>query len=127
MQSKILTNPYHSFQAYSALGSADRPKGLAADLPSGGYEVLNNPVILKLAQKYGKSAANIVIKWHLQMGGCLVTKSATPSRIENNFNVWDFELSFEDMKTFDDLNIGWRILLVPQLACHEGKYSRTPH
>ena len=52
------------------------------------------------------------------MDGCLVAKSATPSRIEGNFNVWDFELSNEDMKSFDDLNIGWRHLLVTQLSCH---------
>merc|ERR1719189_1974803 len=48
-----------AFQAYSALGSADRPKGLSADLPTGGYEVLAHPVIVKLAEKYGKSTANI--------------------------------------------------------------------
>jgi len=107
-----------AFQAYSALGSADRPKGLSADLPTDGYEVLAHPVIVKLAKKYGKSTANIVIRWHLQMDGCLVAKSATPSRIEGNFDVWDFELSNEDMKSFDDLNIGWRHLLVTQLSCH---------
>ena len=92
---------------------------LSADLPIDGYEVLNHPVIVKLAEKYEKTTANIVIKWHLQMDGCLVAKSATPSRIESNFNVWDFTLSTEDMKCLDDLNIGWRHLLVPQLSCHQ--------
>ena len=60
----------------------------------------------------------IVIRWHLQMNGCLVTKSVTPSRIEGNFNVWDFELSPEDMNLFNDLNVGWRHLLWAETSVH---------
>ncbi len=71
-------------QAYSALGSADRPwlkeGSITSGLPITGYEVLQHPLILDMAKKYGKSAANVVIRWHLQMGGSLVTKSVTPSR-----------------------------------------------
>ena len=77
------------------MGSADRPwlkeGSITSGPPSTGYEVLNHPMIKKLAEKYGKSTANIVIKWHLNMGGCLVTKSVTPSRIEGiiiNFFKW---------------------------------------
>ena len=76
-----------------------------------GYEVLQHPMITQLASKYGKSAANIVIRWHLQMGGTLAAKSVTPSRIEENIQVWDFSLSQEEMKRFDDLNVGWRHLV----------------
>ena len=76
-----------------------------------GYEVLQHPLITKLASKYGKSTANIVIRWHLQMGGTLAAKSVTPSRIEENIKVWDFCLSSEEMKEFDGLNVGWRHLV----------------
>jgi len=111
------------FQAYSALGSADRPwlkeGSLTSGLPTTGYEVLNHPVILKLAEKYGKTSANIVIRWHLQMNGSLVCKSVTPSRIEANYNVWDFELSPEDMELFHDLNVGWRHLLWAETSGHQ--------
>jgi len=111
-----------AFQAYSALGSADRPwlkeGSITSGPPSTGYEVLNHPMIKKLAEKYGKSTANIVIKWHLNMGGCLVTKSVTPSRIEGNFNVWDFELTPQDLTQFNDLNVGWRHLLWAETSIH---------
>jgi len=111
-----------AFQAYSALGSADRPwlkeGSLTSGLPTTGYEVLSHPLIVYLAWKHGKTTANIVIRWHLQMNGCLVTKSVTPSRIEGNFNVWDFELSPEDMNLFNDLNVGWRHLLWAETSVH---------
>merc|ERR1712079_547803 len=111
-----------AFQAYSALGSADRPwlkeGSLTSGLPTTGYEVLSHPLIVYLAWKHGKTTANIVIRWHLQMNGCLVTKSVTPSRIEGNFNVWDFELSPEDMNLFNDLNVGWRYLLWAETSVH---------
>merc|ERR1719336_3280118 len=59
-----------AFQAYSALGSADRPwlkqGSLTSGPPTTGYEVLHHPVILKLAWKHGKTTANIVIRWHLR-------------------------------------------------------------
>ena len=74
----------YCIQAYSSLGSADRPwlkeGSLTSGPPTTGYEVLAHPAILKLAEKYGKTSANIVIRWHLQMNGCLVCKSITPSR-----------------------------------------------
>ena len=73
-------------QAYSALGSADRPWRLEGSLTSGtpvtGYEVLEHPTITGIAGKYGKTPANVVLRWHLQLGGALVCKSVTPARLE---------------------------------------------
>jgi len=110
------------FQAYSALGSADRPWRLTGSITSGapntGHEVLNHPEIIKIGDKYGKTAANVVIRWHIQMGGSLCTKSVTKSRIEENFNVWDFSLSPEDLTVIDGLNVGWRHLLWAETSMH---------
>jgi len=110
------------FQAYSALGSADRPWRVAGSitsgLPTAGYEVLGHPDIAKIAEKYGKSTANVVLRWHLQMGGAFVCKSVTPSRIQENFKIWDFELSAEDMSVIDKLNVGWRHLLWAETSMH---------
>jgi len=110
------------FQAYSALGSADRPWRVAGSITSGvpkaGYEVLGHPDIAKIAEKYGKSTANVVLRWHLQMGGAFVCKSVTPSRIQENFQIWDFELNSEDMAVMDKLNIGWRHLLWAETSMH---------
>jgi len=111
-----------AFQAYSALGSADRPWALQGSITSGvpktGHEVLKHPDIAKIAAKHGKSTANVVIRWHLQMGGTLCTKSVTPSRIQENFNVWDFTLTDEDMAVMESLNVGWRHLLWAETSMH---------
>jgi len=111
------------FQAYSALGSADRPwrktGSITSGAPTTGHEVLSHPDILKIAGKYGKSAANVVIRWHLQAGGALCTKSVTPSRIRENYNVWDFSLNGEDIAAIDALNVGWRHLLWAETSMHK--------
>jgi len=111
-----------AFQAYSALGSADRPWRLTGSITSGapktGHEVLSHPDILKIGAKYGKTAANVVIRWHIQMGGTLCCKSVTPARIQANFAVWDFSLSQEDMAVLDELNVGWRHLLWAETSAH---------
>ncbi|GAE36851.1 oxidoreductase [Halalkalibacter akibai JCM 9157] len=74
-----------------------------------GGEVLNNQLIQDLARKYNKTGAQIIIRWHLQNNIVVIPKSVTPSRIEENFQVFDFELSSEDMKKIDDLNTNERI------------------
>lgn len=51
----------------------------------------------QLAEKYGKSPSQIVLRWHLQLGRVALPKSITPTRIKENFDVFDFELSSEDM------------------------------
>ena len=57
-----------------------------------GGEVLKDPVIQKIAKAHGKSPAQTVLRWHLQNNTIVIPKSVTPSRIEENFNVFDFEL-----------------------------------
>ncbi|MGD6804316.1 aldo/keto reductase [Rossellomorea vietnamensis] len=69
-----------------------------------GGEVLQNEVITKIAEAHGKSPAQVVLRWHLQNNTIVIPKSVTPSRIEENFNVFDFELSTEEMKQIDGLN-----------------------
>lgn len=72
-------------------------------LMSGGT-VLGNETILALSEKYGKTPAQVIIRWHLQNNAIVIPKSVTPSRIEENFDVFDFELSPEDMTKIDALN-----------------------
>merc|ERR1711963_789863 len=84
------------FQAYSSLGSADRPWRKEGSITSGaavgGHEVLQNPTLLGIAAKHGVSAAQVVLRWHVQMGGAAVCKSVTPSRIIENYKLWHFKL-----------------------------------
>lgn len=71
-------------------------------------EVLNHPLITELAAKYGKTPAQVILRWHIQEGHIVIPKSVTRSRIEENFRVFDFDLSEEDMTRFDGLDRGQR-------------------
>ena len=72
--------------------------------PLGRGGVLQDETIIKIAEKYGKSAAQVVLRWHLQHNIMVIPKSVTPSRIEENANIFDFVLSSEDMTVIDSLN-----------------------
>ncbi|UPK64351.1 aldo/keto reductase [Rhodococcus pyridinivorans] len=61
--------------------------------------VLNDEAITSIAERTGKSPAQVVLRWHLQLGNVVIPKSVTPSRIRENFEVFDFELTDEDMST----------------------------
>ena len=70
--------------------------------------LLEEPSLAGIASKYGKTTAQIIIRWHLQHDLTVIPKSVTPARIAANADVFDFELSFEDMKTIDSLNLNER-------------------
>lgn len=70
--------------------------------------LLNEPSLQRISEKYGKSPAQTIIRWHLQHDLIVIPKSVTPTRIEDNINVFDFELSFEDIKNIDSLNLNER-------------------
>ncbi|TJY41858.1 aldo/keto reductase [Cohnella pontilimi] len=65
---------------------------------------LDLPLLQELSRKYGKTPAQIVIRWHLQLGVVTIPKSVTESRIRENAGVFDFELEPEDMNRIDELN-----------------------
>lgn len=69
-----------------------------------GGEALENDTIQKIAAAHGKTAAQTVLRWHLQNNSIVIPKSVTPSRIEENFNVFDFELSANEMEEINQLN-----------------------
>ena len=67
-------------------------------------ELLNNPIVLALAEKYNKSAAQIVLKWHNEMGFIVIPGSKNADHIKANIDIYDFELSDEDMQEMAKLN-----------------------
>ncbi|MBW4839002.1 MAG: aldo/keto reductase [Paenibacillaceae bacterium] len=73
-----------------------------------GGEVLTHAVVKSIAEAHGKTPAQVVLRWHLQNNTIVIPKSVTPSRIEENFNVFDFNLTDAEMKQIDSLNLNRR-------------------
>ncbi|MFC0274032.1 aldo/keto reductase [Metabacillus herbersteinensis] len=69
-----------------------------------GGEVLKDIVIEKIAESHSKTPAQVVLRWHLQNKTIVIPKSVTPSRIEENFNVFDFELTADELQEINHLN-----------------------
>lgn len=69
---------------------------------------LQDPVIVEIAAAHGKSAAQVMLRWHLQQGRQAIPKSVTPSRIAENFDVFDFELTADQLAAIDALDTGVR-------------------
>ena len=66
----------------------------------------SNEVLINMAEKYKKTLAEIILRWHIQRGVIPIPKSSNKERIKENFNVFDFHISKEDMKAIDELNEG---------------------
>ncbi|WP_017537082.1 MULTISPECIES: aldo/keto reductase [Nocardiopsis] len=74
-----------------------------------GKELLGEPVLTEIGAAHGKSPAQVVLRWHLQRGTIVIPKSVTPSRIKENIDVFDFELSDEEMGRIGTLDSGSRL------------------
>lgn len=70
----------------------------------GQFDVFNNPVLVEIAEKYGKTTAQVMLRWQLQRGVVSLSKSANPERVRQNFDIFNFELSAEDMAAIAGLN-----------------------
>ncbi|MEQ9887916.1 2,5-didehydrogluconate reductase DkgA [Pectobacterium zantedeschiae] len=78
-------------------------------LAQGGEGVFDHPIIRKLAMKYGKTPAQVVIRWHLDSGLVVIPKSVTPARIKENFEVFDFRLDKDELGEIAKLDSGKRL------------------
>lgn len=83
-------------------------------LGNGNAGLLDHEDLKNIAEKHSKTVAQVILRWHLQEGFCVIPKSVTPSRIEENFNVFDFELSEEEMNTVRSLDTGKRLFFDPK-------------
>lgn len=92
-------------QGWSPIGGVMR---YFADNPEAAASPLSHPVITDLATRHGKTAAQIILRWHLQHGFCAIPKSVNPKRIAENFAVFDLALTDAEMASIDALDTGVR-------------------
>ena len=76
--------------------------------PLGSGQLIDNPVIGEVAAKHGKTPAQVMVRWSIQLGNIVLPKSVTPARIEQNIDVFDFELDDADMAAIATLESGRR-------------------
>ncbi|XP_077122974.1 aldo-keto reductase family 1 member C1-like [Ranitomeya variabilis] len=99
---------------YSVLGSHRHKDWVDQNSPF----ILEDQVLVEIGKKYGKTSAHIAIRYQIQRGIVAITKSYTPERIRENFKVFDFELTPEDMKTIDGLDRNLRYFVIPEFGVH---------
>ena len=75
-------------------------------MAEGQHGIFAHPVLTGIGQKYGKTAAQVALRWNAQRGVVIIPKSTHKERMEENFNIWDFTLSDEDMAAIAKLDLG---------------------
>ena len=91
-------------EVHARLGIATEAWG-----PLGQGSLLSDPTVTAVAESYGRTPAQVLIRWHIQLGNIVIPKSVNPKRIASNFDVFDFELSIKDMASISSLDDGNRL------------------
>jgi 2,5-diketo-D-gluconate reductase A len=101
----------HPYYQQRELRSEHERLGIVTEAysPLGQAMVLEDPVIVAIAQAHSRTPAQVVLRWHLQIGNVTIPKSVTAERIRQNLEVFDFELTDAEMHEIDELDSGRRI------------------
>jgi len=99
--------------AYSPLGSPDRPWA-----KPGEPQLLQDPKLKEIADKYKKSVAQILIRYQIQQDNIVIPKSVSKNRMKENFEVFDFELSADDLKAIDGFDRNGRLVPISEAKHH---------
>jgi 2,5-diketo-D-gluconate reductase A len=98
----------HPYFRNDEVRSYDEEHGIATEAysPIARGEGLDNRLIREIADRLGRTPAQVVLRWHIERGNVVIPKSVTPERIRENFELFDFELSEDDLKRIDGLDRG---------------------
>lgn len=96
----------HPYLAQDTLRAFDAAHGIATEAwsPIAQGKVLGDEVIVSIAEKVGKTPAQVTLRWHIQRGDIVFPKSVTRSRVEENFAIFDFELADDDIQSITELD-----------------------
>lgn len=118
MVNQIELHPFHvqstalaTMQRYQVQPEAWGP------LFEGQRNIFHNPVLKKVAQKYERTVAQVVLRWNIQRGVVVIPKAVQKAQMEENFRIWDFELAPEDMKKIGMLDLGHSEIINYTSAC----------
>jgi 2,5-diketo-D-gluconate reductase A len=106
---QVELHPYFTQEPLRAFHARHRIATEAWSPLGQGGELLRDRAVVGLAEKYGVTPAQVVIRWHLQIGNIVIPKSATPERIRSNFDVFGFELADDDVDAISALNRNRRL------------------
>ena len=107
-------------QAWSPMGGITSYRGDSS------RSTFNDPVIGEIATSHGKTPAQVMLRWHLQEGRSAIPKSVKPERIAANFDVFDFDLSADELARIDALDTGVRSGPVPDIITLESFHRDIP-
>jgi 2,5-diketo-D-gluconate reductase A len=98
----------HPYFQNSEVDAYDRAHGIATEAwaPIAQGKVLDDPALKEIAERLGKSPAQVVLRWHIERGNIVFPKSTTPARIKENFQLFDFQLRPGDAEKIDALGRG---------------------
>jgi 2,5-diketo-D-gluconate reductase A len=100
----------HPLLNQAELRAVDAGRGIATEAysPLGVGKLLDSPTLVSIAQAHSKSPAQVAIRWSLQLGNVVIPRSGNPERIKDNIDVFDFELTDDEMSSINGLNDGTR-------------------
>jgi len=106
----------HPLLNQSALRAVNADRGITtvAYGPLGVGRLLDNPTIVSIAETHGKTPAQVLIRWSIQLGNIVIPRSSSPERVKSNLAVFDFELTDDEMATLNGLDDGTRFRPDPE-------------
>lgn len=113
----VLQVECHPYYPQHQLKERIAPYGITIEswypLGHGDAGLLSEPVFVELAEKYGKTPAQIILRWHIQQGNIVFPKTTNPEHMKQNIDIFDFALTDDEMARIDGLDSGKRFFNVP--------------